>query len=157
MYQFFKARAEDGALKPQGISSSPPLAAGGITCGALKPLPMPSTPSRSIQSLWGLLWCSRVKNSSAKARDTGLCPGLERAHTMRWLSLCAATALCPECPGVRAPQPDKPLQWEAKHRTQRVAPCSSQLGKSACSSEDQAQPKILLNQNLDGMCKCLYL
>ena len=89
-----------------------------------------------------------VKNLPANAGDTGLSPGLGRSHVPRsnyarvpqLLSLCSgahkpqlpsprATTTEAHVPGARAPQQEKPPQWEACTCNEEY-PHSSQLEKA---------------------------
>ena len=46
------------------------------------------------------------------------------------------------CPGARAPQQEKPRQWEAHALQLETSPDSLQLEKSPHSNKDLAQPEI---------------
>ena len=70
-----------------------------------------------------------VENPPANAGDTGSIPGPGRSHmpqsnearVPQLLSLRAATTEA-RAPRARAPQQEKPPQWEARAPQQRVAP-----------------------------------
>ena len=102
-----------------------------------------------------------VKNPPANAEDTGSSPGPGRSHMpqsnyaraaqllrqgsrarkSQLLSLHAATTeAC--APRARAPQQEKPLQWEARAPQWRVAPARRNQRKPARSNEDPMQPNI---------------
>ena len=102
-----------------------------------------------------------VKNPPANAGDTGSSPGPGRSH-MPWsgwapvpqlLSLHSrahepqllsprATTTKAHAPGARAPQQEKPPQWDACARQRGVAPARRNLEKPARSNKDPTQPKI---------------
>ena len=75
-----------------------------------------------------------IKNPPASAGDTGSIPGPGRSHmTMEQLSQCAtttepalyslwATTTEARAPRARAPQQEKPPQWETRAPQRRVAP-----------------------------------
>ena len=78
-----------------------------------------------------------VKNPPAKAGDLGLSPGLGRSHMLQSNEAHAPQLLSPRAttteartPRDRAPQQEKPLQWEARAPQRRVAPRSPQLEKA---------------------------
>ena len=90
---------------------------------------------------WGFPGGAAVKNPPANAGDTGSSPGPGRSHMPRsnytrvpqLLSLCSrarepqllspcATTTEARVPRARAPQQEKPPQWEAHAPQRRVAP-----------------------------------
>ena len=78
---------------------------------------------------------SVVKNLPANAGDTGSSPGPGRSHMpVEQLSLCATTTEA-RVPRARAPQQEKPPQWEARAPQPRVAPPSSQLEKARAQQQ----------------------
>ena len=102
-----------------------------------------------------------VKNPPANAGDKGSSPGPGSSHMPRsnearvpqLLSLrsrarepqllsprAPTTEAC--APRARAPQQEKPPQWEAHAPQQRVAPAHRNWRKHARSKEDPTQPKI---------------
>ena len=64
-----------------------------------------------------------------------------RAREPQLLSPRAATTEA-HAPRARAPQQEKPPQWEARAPQQRVALARRNWRKPACSNEDPMQPKI---------------
>ena len=90
-----------------------------------------------------------VESLPANVGNTGSIPGPGRSHMPQssWargpqlLSLCATTAEA-HAPGARAPQWERPLQWEAHAPQQRVAPASRSWREPTRSKEDPKQPKI---------------
>ena len=102
-----------------------------------------------------------VKNPPANAGDMGSSPGLGRSHMPRsnsahvpqLLSLHPrapepqllsprATTTEARMPRARAPQQEKPPQWEACALQRRIAPALHNQRKAACSNEGPMQPKI---------------
>ena len=101
-----------------------------------------------------------VKNPPANAGHMGSSPGPGRSHMPRsneasapqLLSLCSracepqllrprATTTEVRAPGVRAPQQEKPPQWEALVLQWRVAPACHNQRKPTRSNKDPTQPK----------------
>ena len=72
--------------------------------------------------------------------DPTCCRATKSTHHSYWAY--APQLLKLTCPRVRAPQQEKSPQWEASEPQLKSSPCSPQLQKSLCSSEDPAQPKI---------------
>ena len=69
-----------------------------------------------------------VKNPPANAGDTGSSPGPGRSHMPRNNWACAPQLLSLRS-RARAPQQEKPPQWEARALQRRVTPRSPQLEK----------------------------
>ena len=95
-----------------------------------------------------------VKNPPASAGDVGSIPGLGRLHMpiellklssraweLQLLTPHAATTE-PACPGARAPQQERPQQWEAFVPQLESSSNLLQLEKGLHSNEDPEQPKI---------------
>ena len=93
-----------------------------------------------------------VKNLPANAGDTSLIPDLGRSY-MPWGNYSCVPQLLRLCsrawepkllkPATAcAPQPEKPLQWEALIPQLETRPRSLQLENGPRSNKDQAQPKI---------------
>ena len=98
-------------------------------------------------SQWGLPWCHVVKNLPVNAGDTGLTPAWE------YPSCPFTTAAKPvlRSPGaaaaearVRAPQPEKPLQWEACAPQPDSSPCSLHWRVWAAPKTQHRQKQITL-------------
>ena len=63
-----------------------------------------------------------------------------------------ATTIEAHVPRARAPQQEKPLQWQARAPQWRVAPARCNKRKPARSNEDPMQPKIKLKKKKKGFC-----
>ena len=78
-----------------------------------------------------------VKNPPANAGDTGSSPGLGRSHMLQSNKARVPQLLSPHAafteahaPRARAPQQEKPPQWEARAPQWRVAPAQQNLEKA---------------------------
>ena len=96
---------------------------------------------------WGFRGGLVVKNLPANAGAVGLFPGQGRSHMLQsnWayvsqlLSLGAATTEA-HTPGARAPQQEKPPQWDVCKPQLESSPCSLQPEESPSNIKDPAQP-----------------
>ena len=87
------------------------------------------------------------KNPRANARGPGFDPWFRKTpHAVEQLSLCATTTTTTatteaHAPKARAPQQEKPLEWEAHARQPRVASAHRNQRKAAQNNENTVQPK----------------
>ena len=85
-----------------------------------------------------------VKNLPANAGDTGSSPGPGRSHIPHAAEQLIPWATTTEArvPTARAPQQEKPPQWEAYAPQWKSSPCSPQLEKARAQ---QQRPKAAKN------------
>ena len=90
----------------------------------------------------GLPWWFSDLESACQCRGHGFEPWSRKIpHAAEQLSPCATTTeAC--APRARAPQQEKPPQWEARAPQRRVDRLAATREKPMCSNEHPTQPKI---------------
>ena len=81
-----------------------------------------------------------VKNPPDNARNMGLIPGPGRSHMLQGNKAHVPQPLKLMSPRARAPQQEKPLQWEAQAQQLESIPAHCKQGKLECTKEDPTQP-----------------
>ena len=81
-----------------------------------------------------------VKNLPANVGDTGSIPGPGRSHTP-WVTRLVHHSYWAPSSRARAPQQEKPLQWEAHEPQRSIAPRSLQLEKARAQQQRPSAAK----------------